>query len=79
MTGISQSTLSYLIKKQTIPTLLTVEKICDAFNISLAQFFTIDKTLNDLSSEQEELLEIWNQLDTKEKRIMKTCIQSLKE
>lgn len=79
LTGISQSTISYLVKKETIPTLLTLEKICNAFNISIAQFFTEDKDLGSLSQEQIELLDMWQQLVPEEKRFVKTCIQSLQK
>lgn len=79
-TGISQSTLGHIIKKERIPTVISLEKICDAFNISLAQFFLPDtKVENDLSQEQIELLGMWNQLSVGQRNHVKMCIQNFIE
>ena len=42
MTGLTQTVLANIIKKKTMPTIPTLEKICLALNISLAQFFAKD-------------------------------------
>lgn len=39
LTDMSQTALGNIIKKESIPTIPTLERICDAFGISLAQFF----------------------------------------
>ena len=36
-----------------------LEKICDAFEITIAQFFSDDESRLDLTKEQKEILEIW--------------------
>lgn len=79
-TGISQSTLGHIIKKERIPTVISLEKICDAFNISLAQFFLPGtKVENDLSQEQIELLGMWSQLSVGQRNHVKMCIQNFIE
>lgn len=79
-TGISQSTLGHIIKKERIPTVISLEKICDAFNISLAQFFLPDtKVENDLSEEQIELLSMWSRLSVGQRNHVKMCIQNFIE
>ena len=40
--GLTQSTLSNMFARGTCPTVDTLEKICDAFGISLAEFFEED-------------------------------------
>ena len=37
--GLSQSTISNIFKRNTVPSVATLEAICAAFGISLAQFF----------------------------------------
>ena len=37
--GISQSTISNMFSRTNQPTFITVAKICDAFGITMAQFF----------------------------------------
>lgn len=77
-TGISQSALSDITKMKKLPTLITLEKICDAFRITLAQFFTEDGNVLDLSEEQKRLLQTWSTLKPEEKNFINTCMESLK-
>ena len=37
--GMAQSTISSWYRKRMLPTISSLEKICDAFDITLAQFF----------------------------------------
>lgn len=78
-TGISQSALSDIVKKKNVPTLVTIERICAAFGITIAQFFTQGKSVPDLSDEQKELLLLWNGLKLEEKEIVKTFMKSIKK
>lgn len=78
LTGMSQTALGNILTKDSIPTIPTLEKICDAFGISLAQFFTDDGGRLDLTSEQQEILEVWDSLEIKEKEILMSFIRSLK-
>ena len=78
-TGISQSALSDIVKKKNVPTLVTIERICEAFGITIAQFFTQGENIPDLSDEQKELLLLWNGLKLEEKEIVKTFMKSIKK
>ena len=72
MTGVTQTVLSRIIKGENVPTIQTIEKICAALNISLAQFFTKDENPPDLTAEQKEIIETWNGLNPEEReRLMK--------
>lgn len=72
MTGVTQTVLSRIIKGENIPTIQTIEKICAALNISLAQFFAKDENPPDLTAEQREIIETWNGLTPEEReRLMK--------
>ena len=48
LTGMSQTALGNIMSRDSIPTIPTLEKICDAFGISLAQFFAGDSGKLDL-------------------------------
>lgn len=78
-TGISQSALSDITKGKNVPSLTTLEKICAAFGITMAQFFTEDGNVLNLSEEQKQLLEAWNTLKPEEKGFIMTCMESLKK
>ena len=63
--GLTQSTISSWYRKDMLPTLPSLIKICDAFNISVSQFFIEDNTnavlLND---KQAQLINAASKLDT---------------
>lgn len=77
--GISQSALSDIVKKKNVPTLVTIERICAAFGITIAQFFTQGESIPDLSNEQKELLLLWDDLKLEEKEIVKTFMKSIRK
>lgn len=68
LTDMSQTALANIMNKKSIPTVPTLERICDAFGISIAQFFAGDGMRPDLTDEQGELLEIWDDLNADELR-----------
>ena len=64
---ISQSTLSNLINRGNAPSLCTLIKICDAFGITLSQFFNDDSEPMSLSAKQKELIMKWSDLSESQK------------
>ena len=73
---IPQSTLSNLSRRNNSPTVSTLQAICQAFGISLAQFFS---SLNEdtLTPEQCELLKNWALLSRLQKDKASAYIQGL--
>ena len=57
--GLSQSTISTWYRKNQIPTVQTLDKVCRGFGITLSQFFAEDGDTLQLTLEQKELLENW--------------------
>ena len=81
MTGISQSALSSISKKKTVPTVITLDKICRALGISLSEFFESESRVKSgcITEEQREVLKLWETLTKEEQRFIKICMQSLRE
>lgn len=79
LSGISQTALSKIICKKCLPTIPTLIKICDAFQISLAQFFAGKDVMIDLTDTQNEILSVWNDMNEEEQRIFLNFIRSIKE
>lgn len=79
LTGLSQSVLSDIINQRSIPTLITLEKICKAFNIGLSQFFESDNPTEGViaTEEQREVLNLYKRLNLDEKRFIKICMRGL--
>lgn len=63
--GIATSTLNSMFEKNTDPRVQTIEKICAACKITVAQFF--ERTSRDLTEEQEQLLDSFNTLSPVDK------------
>ena len=55
--GISQSSLSNLMKRGSTPSFFTLDKICDGLGITLAQFFSDEHEILDLTEEQKKVLQ----------------------
>ncbi len=56
------SSLNSSINRDTPPKVDTLERICEAFGISLAQFFIEDEQLEVLTTKEKELLAIFRKL-----------------
>ncbi|POP31727.1 XRE family transcriptional regulator [Lactonifactor longoviformis] len=66
--GLPQSTISSWYRKDILPSVSSLEKICSAFGITLSQFFWDGCESVILSPMQKELLRHWNRLN-KEQQI----------
>ena len=73
--GLSMSTLQNIYKRNTIPTIDTLERICTAFGITLSQFFTEGETI-DLSPELKRLFDGWVNLTLEQKQAVQTMIDA---
>ena len=79
LTGISQTALSKIVRKKNLPTIITLEKICNGFQISLGQFIMGNEAVIDLTETQQEILSIWNELNPDERRIFLNFIHSIRD
>lgn len=55
--GISQSTLTNMFSRETLPSITTLECLCDAFGISMSEFFAEEPDIPVTS--EEELLNLY--------------------
>ena len=75
--GIAQSSISTLLNRKSVPTIQTLEKICEGLDMTLAQFFAGDDKLPDLTEEQKSLLEEWNAMDEQQRQLVKAYMQGI--
>ena len=54
--GLTQSTISSWYRKKIIPSVQSLEKVCDAFGITLSQFFATEDEGFSLTSQQKEMV-----------------------
>ncbi len=75
--GLSQSTIANLFRRNTLPSIPTLEIICSAFGITLSQFFSKDENNTLLSEEQIELLKAWGVLSVKKRKVLMSLINEM--
>jgi len=64
--GLSDKTIANIYRRGTMPSIPTLEAICKAFGITMAEFFSETGTL-DLSSDLKEIFEQWPSLTPEQK------------
>ncbi len=56
--GLAQSTIGNIFRRNTIPSVATLETICKGFGITMSQFFA-EADMVELSSDMKELFDAW--------------------
>lgn len=76
--GLTQSTISSWYRKNMLPTIPSLLKICDAFGVSMSQFFLEDKRETVLLNEkQQKLLDAAAKLDIEQYNALIYFLQTL--
>lgn len=75
--NLTPSTISSLYRNNNMPTIPTLQAICTAFGITMAQFFSESNVPLDLTPEQTKLLEHWNTLTDEQKEALFRLLKSM--
>jgi len=75
--GIAQTTISSWFKKDVCPTISSIESLCNAFNITMSQFFAYDNEPVVLTDEQRELLNNWDKLPKNQQKIVLELLKAM--
>ena len=74
--GLSESTLANVFKRNTVPTITTLERICDGFGITLSQFFA-EGEMVELTPELKELFDNWVNLTAEQKKAANQMLRAM--
>lgn len=74
--GLAASTISNIYHRNTMPSIPTLEIICNTFGITLSQFFG-EKDAISLSNEQEKLLEQWAKIKPEQREILLKLLETM--
>lgn len=74
---LSQSTIANIFRRDNAPTLPTLEAVCKAFGITLAQFFSEGNDSIELTEEQSELFKRWNTLSDEQKTLLLALMNTM--
>lgn len=77
MSGLSETTVKNIFKRNNAPTFSTLENICNAFGLTLAQFFSEGDDPVILTEEQRNILAKWSTLNEKQKSILLDLISNI--
>ena len=75
--GLPQSTISSWYRKNMVPTVPSLERICMAFGITLSQLFACEADLVCLTEDQQRLLEHWSKLTKEQQDALFTLIEKM--
>lgn len=75
--GLPQSTISSWYRKNMVPTIPSLEKICTAFGITLSELFWEGDTPVSLTDSQRKLLERWSSLNEEQQAVIFALIDKM--
>jgi len=75
--GLPQSTISSWYRKNMVPTIPSLEKICTAFGITLSQLFAEEDSPVSLTESQRNLLERWSRLSPEQQFVIFALIDKM--
>ncbi len=73
---LTYSTLSAIYSRETPPKIEILESLCNAFGITLAQFFADGEDLQIITQEEKELLELYRTLPTDKRTALLTLLDN---
>lgn len=76
--NLSESTLANIFRRNTMPSISTLEAICEGLGISLAQFFS-ENDMVELTPELKELFDGWALLSPEQKKAVLKIIELYNE
>lgn len=68
--NLPHSTVLNIFQRNNLPSISTLEAMCNGLGITLAQFFTEDESLVMLTEEQKEILEKYEALSKAQKEMI---------
>lgn len=75
--GLPQSTISSWYRKNMVPTVPSLEKICTAFGITLSQLFAEGDSAVSLTESQWALLQHWARLSEEQQAVVLALIDKM--
>ncbi len=77
ISGLPQSTISSWYRKNMIPTIPSLERICNAFGITLSQLFSDDGNAVSITESQQKLLNAWCKLTKEQQEVIFDLIDKM--
>ena len=75
--GLSESTVANIFRRNTVPSIATLETICSGFGITMSQFFA-EGDMVEITPELKELFENWVNLTPEQKKAANQMLKAMK-
>ncbi len=75
--GITASTLTNMFSRNTLPSIGTLTALCEAFGISVAQFFADDDYGKILSEDENRLVQNYRKLSENNKKAVVLLVENM--
>ena len=76
--GLSDSTIINIFKRNTVPSIPTLEAICKGFGITLAQFFA-EGNMVEITPELQDVFEAWRFLTPEQKDALLHLLNTMRQ
>lgn len=74
--GLSESTVANIFRRNTVPSIATLETICSGFGITMSQFFA-EGDMVEITPELKELFENWVNLTQEQKKAANQMLKAM--
>lgn len=74
--GLSESTVANIFRRNTVPSIATLETICSGFGITMSQFFA-EGDMIEITPELKELFENWVNLTPEQKKAANQMLKTM--
>ena len=74
--GLSESTVANIFRRNTVPSIATLETICSGFGITMSQFFA-EGDMIEITPELKELFENWVNLTPEKKKAANQMLKAM--
>ncbi len=76
--GLSQSTIANIFRRNTVPSIATLEEICKGFGITLSQFFA-DEEMVELTPDLKTVFDCWVNLTPSQKHAAVAMLRAMNQ
>ena len=76
--GLPEATIGNIFRRNTVPTIGTLEIMCQGLGITLAQFFSEGEMI-EITPELKEILDLWLSMTPKQHEVSKEILATIKK
>lgn len=76
--GLSENTIATILKRNSVPSITTLEAICKGFGITMSEFFA-EGDLVEISPDTKQLMDYWTGLSIEQKNSVLELLKNMNQ